>query len=97
VEITTAVALVSTDIDLDATRTTPGISLIVANIHRHCGRLLLGRNLGADALNLAFALGFKVGITRNSGKQRDSVDEVALVVKFLGMDVAKKFEGFFKS
>lgn len=68
VEIATAVALVSTDVDLDATVPAPGITLIIANVHGNLDRFLLCRHLGAETLNLTLAFGFQFGIVREASK-----------------------------
>jgi hypothetical protein len=68
VEVATAVALVSTDVDLDATVPAPGITLIVANIHGNLDGFLFCRHLGAETLNLALAFGFQLGIVPESSK-----------------------------
>ena len=97
VEIAAAVALVSSDVDLDTTVPAPGITLIVANIHGNLDGFLLCRHLDAETLNLLLAFGFQLGIVPQASKQRDGVDEIALVMKLFGATVTKEFEGLFKS
>lgn len=96
VEVATAVALVPSDVDLDTT-VPPGITLIVANIHRNLDGFLHCRHLDAETLNLLLAFGFQLGIMPQASEQRDGVYEIALVMKRFGAAVTKKFEGLFKS
>ena len=68
VEVATAVALVSPNVDLDATVPAPGITLIVANIHGNLDGFLRCRHLDAETLNLFLAFGFQLGIVPEASK-----------------------------